>query len=484
MGALRRTTRSALGAVAVSMVCAAAPPLSQAHAAATVPAWLTRVNAIRAASGLTPVTINDTWVAGIQAHLRYMALTPKTYMTGQYASIHTENPQSPYYTQAGADEAGKSNLIAGAASGEVNSINTWLSVPFHAIGILRPGLKQVALAVDDRTGMAGLDVISGLDLNAPQPATPVVFPGNASTDDIATFGGNEVPNPMETCGTTRYSNPGLPLVALLPSAPDPGLTAQLQRPDGTVVAPGNDLCIVDENTFTTSDPVYGQTGKQILTGDNAVFLVPRRPLTAGHYTATIQRPGQPDISWSFESNPQTLPPLLEPQREVCAWQGDSDGRAIVTVVHLEDYAATGHYTLTLGTATRTTTAPDRGTSTVSFGGLSPGNYTVKATGTYDAVRSLKVTIPKCTPALAAWATIGKPDWAHRKVAVTLDNTHNHKGVTYDVLTGQGNELTESQRYDVAKGRTKKVTVHFTPGKRPVVMVAVGQHVVVVKQFKH
>ena len=145
---------------------------------------------------------------------------------------------------------------------------------------------------------------------------------------------------------------------------------------------------------------------------------------------------------------------------------------------------TGHYVVRLGSVSKSVTAPDRGTASVSFGGLGPGTYTVKATGTYDAVRTLTVKIPKCTKLLAAWATIGKPDWSHRTVPVTLDNRHNHKGVNYDVLSGQGTTLTTSKSYDVKAGARKRVTAHFTRGHRPIVMVAVGDHVVVVKQFKH
>lgn len=486
MGGARRTTVSALIAVAMSALAAIAPPLSQAHAQAraTAPAWLDRINQIRNASGLGAVTVNDTWTAGIEAHLRYLALTPQSYYTGQYASIHTENPQSPYYTQAGATEASRSNLIYGNANGAVNSINTWLSVPFHAIGILRPRLTQVALAVDSKTGMAGLDVISGLDSQQSPPAQPILFPGDGSTLDIPVFGGNEVPDPMETCGASRYGNAGMPLVALLPAAPDPGLTASLTGPSGTVTAPGDDLCIVDENNFTSSDPVYGDTGKQILGGDHAVFVISRTPLVAGHYTATISQPNQADITWSFDSDPQTAAPQLSPQRLVCSWKGESDGRAIVALQHNEDYAAIGTYTVRLGSATKTLSVADRSHGTVTFKGLSIGTHTVLATGTYDFVRSLKVTIPKCTRIKAAWAVIGKPDWINRRVKVTLDNSHNHKGVNYDVLTGQGSTLTKSTSYDVAKRKTKTVTVHFTKGHHPIVLVGIGQHVVTVKQFDH
>ena len=486
MLALMRKRRAFVAAAAVWLTAAVAPPLSVAHAQAqaTAPAWLDKVNEVRNASGLGSVTVNDTWTAGLQAHLRYMALTPQSYYTGQYASIHTENPQSPYYTKAGADEAGKSNLIYGNANGAVNSINTWLSVPFHAIGILRPRLTQVALAVDSSTGMAGLDVISGLDSQQPPATQPVLFPGDGSTLDIPVFGGNEVPDPMETCGASRYANAGMPLVAMLTTTPDPGLTASLTGPNGTVAAPGDDLCIVDENNFTTSDPVYGDTGKAILSGDHAVFVIPRTPLVAGHYSVTIRQPNQADISWSFDSDPQTAAPMLAPQRLVCAWKGQSDGRAIVAVQHKEDYAAVGGYTVRLGSATRTVTVPDRSKASVTFKGLPAGTYTVKATGTYDYVRTLKVTIPKCTAVKAAWAVIGKPDWSHRTVRVTLDNSHNHKGVNYDVLTGQGTTLTRSSSYDVAKRDTKRVTVHFTKGHHPIVLVGIGQHVVTVKQWTH
>jgi hypothetical protein len=473
---------SAALSIGLSIVTTLAPAAVQA--AGTTPAWLAKINQIRAGSGLAPVTINAMWTAGIQAHLVYMAKTPDSYRTGQYASIHTENPQSPYYTQAGATEAGKSNLIQGAANGEVNSINTWLSVPFHAIGILRPQLKEVALAVDSKSGMAGLDVISGLDQSQPLPTTPVLFPGDGSVSDIPIFGGNEVPDPMETCGPDRYRSPGLPLVVLLPSSPAQGLSASLAGPGGTSIAPGSDLCVVDQDTFKTSDPVYGGTGGDILAGEKAVFLVPRKPLTAGHYTATIHQPGQPDITWSFDSAPQTMPPQLAPTRMVCAWAGDADGRAVVTVVHLEDYAATGHYLVRLGSATKSVTAPDRGTANISFGGLKPGTYTVRGTGTYDAVRTITVTIPKCTATLAAWATVGKPDWSARTVPVTLDNRHNHKKLTYSVLTGQGSTLTTKKDYSVAAGARKKVEAHLPAGHRPVVLVSIGDHVVTFKQWKH
>jgi hypothetical protein len=54
--------------------------------------------------------------------------------------------------------------------------------------------------------------------------------------------------------------------------------------------------VVDEHTYVSTDPVYGPTGLGILQSDNAVFLIPRAPLTTGTYTATIDQPSQPAIT--------------------------------------------------------------------------------------------------------------------------------------------------------------------------------------------
>ena len=113
---------------------------------ATAVDWLSEVNKYRTAAGLAPVTDNPTWDAGLLAHFRYLAKTPASYFTGQYQSFHTENPASPYYTAAGALEGSRSNLEGGGGPPSVAQIQGWLAAPFHAIGMLRPGLTQVALA--------------------------------------------------------------------------------------------------------------------------------------------------------------------------------------------------------------------------------------------------------------------------------------------------------------------------------------------------
>ncbi len=276
-------------------------------AGADTPSWLTEINQYRGAAGLAPVTDNPAWDIGIEHHLAYLENTPAQYRTGSYASAHTENPASPYYSTDGAAEAGFSDLALGGATTPMRAVDTWLAAPFHAIGMLRAQLTQVALAVDPAKGYAGLDVIQGIDPNQPAATTPVLFPGPGMTTGLTTFGG-ESPDPRETCGWQNLDPVGLPLVVLLPTAPVAGASATLNGPHGAEGTADQTLCLVDENTYQSSDPVYGPTGASLLQSDNAVFLIPRHPLVSGTYTADLEQPGQTPVQWSFSVAAPAPPP--------------------------------------------------------------------------------------------------------------------------------------------------------------------------------
>jgi hypothetical protein len=281
--------------------------LSAGVAAAYSPPWLTEINQYRAATGLAPVVENPAWAAGLAHHLTYLENTPAQYRTGAFASAHTENPASPYHTSDGATEAGYSDLALGGATTPLRAVDTWLAAPFHAIGMLRSQLSQVALAVDSAKGFAGLDVIQGIDATKPAATTPILFPGPGITSGLTTFGG-ESPDPRETCEWQNLDPVGLPLVVLLPSAPAAGASASLSGPDGVETTAGGTLCVVDASTYHSSDPVYGSNGASILESDNAVLLIPRRPLATGIYSADLQQPGQPSVAWSFSVKAPVPPP--------------------------------------------------------------------------------------------------------------------------------------------------------------------------------
>lgn len=270
----------------------------QASSAAD-PDWLTTINYWRQAAGLPPVTDQPAWDTGIQHHLTYIEDTPASYMTGQYASLHTENPASPYYTADGASEGAASDLVEGVTS-DLEAIDTWLTAPFHAIAMLHAQLTQVAF-YEDAAGDAGLDVFHGLDSSQPAATSPILYPGPGSTTTLPMASDSESPDPLQTCGW-QGMQVGLPLIAMLTQAPAAGLTASLTGPTGTESTSDGSLCVVDQNTYQTTDPVYGPTGLQILQADHAVLLIPRAPLATGTYSVDITQSGQPDIRWSFNAD--------------------------------------------------------------------------------------------------------------------------------------------------------------------------------------
>ncbi len=274
-------------------------------------AWLDEINLYRVAAGLDPVVEEPAWTAALMAHLNYLNFTPWEYFTGEYANRHRENPASPYYTPEG-DQAGRSSNLVQSWFGlpeAVTLIDTWLTAPFHGVGILRPDLKKVAFASSG--GWAGLNVGQGLEWSGPT-STPVLFPGPGVSTNLTEWPGLESPNPLETCGWGQIpfgGRVGTAIIAMLPQDPAVGLTATLvadNGPDFSTAA--GSLCRVDMHTYFSSDPVYGPTGASILAGgDHPVFLIAAQPLTWSRYHVTVSQPGQPDISWSFVGTPPYQP---------------------------------------------------------------------------------------------------------------------------------------------------------------------------------
>ena len=259
------------------------------------------VNFYRMSSGLDPVTANAAWSDGIRKHLEYLANTPPEYRTGLYANAHSENPDSPWYSKEGADAGGASNLGGGAT--ERAAIESWMRAPFHAIGILRPGLRRSAFA--SRNGAAGLDVIRGLEYQEPEQ---VLFPGAGARVPLTTFGG-ESPDPRESCPELAAGGGevGVPIIAMLAEPPPDDVAAELTMPDGAVRR-GTSVCVITSHTYRTSDAVYGETGRSILQSENAVFVISSTPLKAGRNRVVLRAAGTTLADWAFSVVVPPAPP--------------------------------------------------------------------------------------------------------------------------------------------------------------------------------
>lgn len=266
--------------------------------------WLAEVNYYRLSSDLPPVTEDLKITDGAKKHVRYLAMSEKKYFVGQYVNRHSENPASPYSTPEGT-EYGAGDIAWNSEPGK-SFIDMWMTAPFHAIGILREQLQTVGYAseltgpdsIDPNYYLANLAVIKGFNYLVPRSKN-ILFPGDNSIIHLNRFTG-ENPEPRESCSGDYQNFVGLPIFASLLVAPTRDLTATLTAPDGTEISAKDQLCVVDEHNFSTTDNIYGPAGKSIIESDHLVLIIPKQPLTAGKYKVSIKQNGRSDIDWSFK----------------------------------------------------------------------------------------------------------------------------------------------------------------------------------------
>src|SRR5262245_53949361 len=261
--------------------------------ASTAGGWLATVNLYRGLAGLAAVTESPDWSAGDLQHAHYMVATDTI--------GHSEDPGSPFYTADG-DAAARNSNVAGTSdlsATEGWAVDSWMSGPFHAIGILDPALAVSGFGIFHGAGTsiqtaAALDVIRGRSVN-PAAVFPVVFPSDGRTLPIGTFKGHEVPDPLSAC--PGYAAPtGVPLILQFdPGAPPPTVTASTLTRDGVVV----EHCRFDGTTYVNPDPDVQSIGRNVLGTRGAVVLMPRDPLMKGvSYGVSLTADGT-TLTWSF-----------------------------------------------------------------------------------------------------------------------------------------------------------------------------------------
>ncbi|MEO6123721.1 MAG: CAP domain-containing protein [Ilumatobacteraceae bacterium] len=276
-----------LSVVAVSPASAASPPFIDPSSD-----WLTTVNYFRAMGGQSPVVDDATLSVGAFNHSCYML---------QNGIAHDEIPGKPGYTPDG-DVAGNSGNVAVSSAFNESArshIELWMTGPFHAIGVLRPGLQRVGFGKCDneattpwRSG-ATLNVISGLGTAAPL-SQPILFPGNGTTTSLNRFI-TESPNPVTACGWTGAA--GLPIIAMMPEGFAGNPTATISGPNGPI-----ETCVLSSANTTG-------VSQQILAGDKAVIVMPRTPLANGTHAVTVTTSAR-TVSWSFTVDPTAATGIL------------------------------------------------------------------------------------------------------------------------------------------------------------------------------
>ena len=271
--------------VAVGLGGAVTPP---AQAAGQIlygeASWLATVNFYRTESGLAPVTEDGALSAGAAAHARYMI--------GNQTLVHDETDGAPYWTPEGDRAGNHANVaVSGGTTTDRGFVELFMTAPYHALGILRPGVQTVGYGRHDNAGAtryrsaAALDILSGYQ--AVPVTQPVVFPGQGSTVPLDRFIA-EYPDPRDSCGWSGLTV-GLPLIVMLPENPG-SVTASLSGPTGDQT-----VCVVSAANTTG-------LARDLLSGDKAVFVIPRSPLATGNYSARVTTASR-TVDWSFRIDP-------------------------------------------------------------------------------------------------------------------------------------------------------------------------------------
>lgn len=264
--------------------------------------WLETLNKYRQDSGLPLVRENKYYSKASQNHADYLSQTPKSFYVGKYSNLHNENPASPFYSKLGAT-VGRGN-VAWQFDQNLSSIDSLMTAPFHAIGLVRENLVEVgfgsalvkAEGYYPGTRVTNIAVLKGI---SPRPRTKlIIFPGANAMVKVNKFEG-ENPEPREACGKNYQNFQGLPIFVSLLHNPSKKIEVKLTWRNGNVLTEGSQLCVVTENNFISTDKIYGPAGKQIIRQENLVLIIPRAPLSEGSYRVEISEPGRKKIQWSF-----------------------------------------------------------------------------------------------------------------------------------------------------------------------------------------
>ena len=273
-----------------------AAPLPSPTIVAFDPDWLRYLNGFRVAAGLPALREDSAWSAESGLHSRYMILS------GDVG--HSEDPNNPFYTNAGNAAGDTGNIAIGNLSSAPFqwAINYWLSAPFHAVPMLDPQLAVTGFGeYRDPGGIqavgATLDVERGLGALPDGVEFPVMWPGNDSVTWVLRYSLPEFPAALSHC--TGYSQAtGAPIILQLGDGRlTPNVTATTLLRDGEPLA----HCQFDETNYTHSDAWTQRSARTILDQRDAVVLIPAAPLVPdATYAVRVDANGQ-TYTWSFRT---------------------------------------------------------------------------------------------------------------------------------------------------------------------------------------
>ena len=259
--------------------------------------WLNLFNRVRGMAGLTAVPEKFPLSTGSELHSQYMVMNDK-------AVAHSEDANNPFYDPAGHQAAVNGNLFATSQT-EANylwGVNFWTSAPFHLIRMISPNLQTVGYgdfvgAGGDVNMAAVMDVGSDRANSPPDVTYPIFFPGDGTETWVVRHSLYEWPDPIGSCpGYTRPT--GAPIIVQFGDGSlTPSVSSFTLSMGGTVL----DACLFDETSYRNADSYAQEVGRTVLGEQDAVVIMPRKPLAAdAEYTVQLVANGQ-TYTWSFST---------------------------------------------------------------------------------------------------------------------------------------------------------------------------------------
>lgn len=233
---------------------------------------------IRIRAGLRPLALDRAKSADCDKHCDYLKLNKLSNGSGGLSS-HEESEGNPGYTPEGAAAGKGSNL---AFSGNFRSdLMSWYASVWHAVPMLDPTMREVAIASRNGVGMMYFTRHDGFQDQIS------LHPADKATGIPRTFSDHgEIPNPVP--GTQAGVGCGFPILVRLARPYRELVSAEVLDPAGKLVA------------GTTSSPVRPATDQWPTNSDCAAFI-PSKPLAPNStYRVKFKFAEETEaVGWSF-----------------------------------------------------------------------------------------------------------------------------------------------------------------------------------------
>ena len=277
--------------------------VSSHEASGAAPAWLAAINEYRAAVSLPAVAEDPKLSDADRKHAMYVVKNYEDKVgVGRLigAGMHDEEKGNPWYTPEGQAAGAQSdvNQLWGDehAPSPTWVVNNWMSGPFHRLWILNPRLHRVGYGefCEKKYCVAALDLGSGAEPphGASPLASPIEFPARQIHHHAELVAG-EWPTPLTSCASFSFPV-GLPVTIQLGTMVDAKLGEYQITHDGH----GVESCGIDATTYQNPVNAEQERGRSILHEFGAAMIIPRNPLSPGHYAVSATVNNYP-YQWSF-----------------------------------------------------------------------------------------------------------------------------------------------------------------------------------------